>query len=99
MKPVILLAHPYCKSFNHHVKDVVVESFRQKGKDPVVIDLSDEGFNPVLSTEDLRLYMRGETSDPKVREYQSLLNACDELVIIFPIWWYEAPALLKGFLD
>lgn len=99
MKPVILLAHPYCKSFNHHVKDVVVESFKQSGKDPVVIDLSDEGFNPVLSTEDLRLYMRGETSDPKVREYQSLLNACDELVIIFPIWWYEAPALLKGFLD
>ena len=54
MKPVILLAHPYCKSFNHHVKDVVVESFKQSGKDPVVIDLSDEGFNPVLSTEDLR---------------------------------------------
>lgn len=99
MKPVILLAHPYCKSFNHHVKDVVVETFKEKGKDPVVIDLSADGFNPVLSTEDLRLYMRGETSDQKVRDYQRILNDCEELVIIFPIWWYEAPALLKGFLD
>lgn len=99
MKPVILLAHPYCKSFNHHVKDVVVKTFKEKGKDPVIIDLSEDGFNPVLSTEDLRLYMRGETSDQKVRDYQKILSDCDELVIIFPIWWYEAPALLKGFLD
>lgn len=99
MKPVILLAHPYCKSFNHHLKDIVVECFKLKGQTPVVIDLSEAGFDPVLSTEDLRLYMRGETSDPKVRTYQRILMDCDELVIIFPIWWYEAPALLKGFFD
>lgn len=99
MKPIILLAHPYCKSFNHHIKDVVVESYKQKGYVPVVIDLSEEGFNPVLSTEDLRLYMRGESSDPKVYAYQTLLRDCDELILIFPIWWYEAPAQLKGFLD
>ena len=99
MNPVILLAHPYCKSFNHHLKDIVVESFKLKGQMPIVIDLSEEGFDPVLSTEDLRLYMRGETSDPKVRTYQRILMDCDELVIIFPIWWYEAPAVLKGFFD
>lgn len=98
MKSVIILAHPYPNSFNHVIKDVVVQALMDK-KEVKVIDLVKDEFDPVLSQEDLRLYMRGQSSDPKVVEYQNDLMDCDDLVLIFPIWWYEAPAILKGFLD
>jgi putative NADPH-quinone reductase len=98
MKSVIILAHPYPNSFNHVIKDVVVQALIDK-KEVNVIDLVKDEFDPVLSQEDLRLYMQGQSSDPKVMEYQRDLLDCDDLVLIFPIWWYEAPAILKGFLD
>lgn len=98
MKSVIILAHPYPNSFNHVIKDVVYQALIGK-KEVKVIDLVKDGFDPVLSQEDLRLYMRGQSSDPKVVEYQNDLMDCDDLVLVFPIWWYEAPAILKGFLD
>lgn len=98
MKSVIILAHPYPNSFNHVIKDVVVQALMDK-KEVKVIDLVKDEFDPVLSQEDLRLYMRGQSSDPKVYAYQNDLMDCDDLVLIFPIWWYEAPAILKGFLD
>lgn len=98
MKSVIILAHPYPNSFNHVIKDVVVQALIDK-KEVNVIDLVKDEFDPVLSQEDLRLYMQGQSSDPKVMEYQRDLLDCDDLVLIFPIWWYEVPAILKGFLD
>jgi len=98
MKSVIILAHPYPNSFNHVIKDVVYKALIDK-REVKVIDLVKDGFDPVLSQEDLRLYMQGKSSDPKVVEYQNDLMDCDDLVLVFPIWWYEAPAILKGFLD
>lgn len=98
MKSVIILAHPYNKSFNHVIKDVVYQTLIQT-KEVKVIDLVKDQFDPVLSSEDLRLYMHGQSSDPKVYDYQNDLLDCDDLILIFPIWWYEAPAILKGFLD
>ncbi len=98
MSALIILAHPYDKSFNHFIKDEVVSALASH-KDVKVIDLHKDGFDPTLSTEDLRLYMQGKSSDPKVYDYQKDLMDCDELVLIFPIWWYAPPAILKGFLD
>lgn len=28
-----------------------------------------------------------------------MLKDSDEVVFIFPIWWYSLPAILKGFID
>lgn len=98
MKSLIILAHPYAKSFNHYIKDEV-EKILSSQKEVKVIDLYKDGFDPVLSQEDLRIYMQGKTSDTKVIEYQNDLMDCDDLILIFPIWWYEAPAILKGFMD
>lgn len=98
MKSLIILAHPYDKSFNHYIKDEVEREIK-KTKEVKVIDLVKDKFDPVLSQEDLRVYMQGKTSDARVLEYQNDLLECDDLILIFPVWWYEAPAILKGFLD
>lgn len=58
-----------------------------------------DNFNPVYSTEELRLFSKGKTPYQLVEEYQNKLKVSSELIFIFPIWWYDAPAIVKGFLD
>ena len=70
-----------------------------KGRDILLIDLNKDGFNPVLEERDLALFSRGESKDEKIKEYQKHLKKSDEVIFIFPIWWYEMPAILKGFMD
>ena len=52
-----------------------------------------------MSEEDEKLYNQGETSDELVKKYQKYIKESDEIVFIFPIWWNNVPAMLKGFFD
>lgn len=95
----IVLAHPWHGSFNKAIMDTVVKALKAKKKDYKIIDLNKDGFDPVLREGDLALFSKGETTDQKVKEYQTQLLNSDELVFIFPIWWFDTPAILKGFFD
>lgn len=99
MKSLIIYAHPWDGSFNHHVLDEVSALLNAKGNEVDVIDLVKDGFNPVMTASDLRLFGRGEYSDPLAKDYVERLKKADELVVIFPLWWYGEPAILKGFYD
>ena len=37
--------------------------------------------------------------DPLVRKYKTKLEQAEHLVLIFPIWWMNMPAMMKGFID
>jgi NAD(P)H dehydrogenase (quinone) len=99
MISTIIFAHPWHGSFNKAILDTVVESYEQKGKEYHIIDLNKEDFDPVLRESELKIYSKGEYIDGKVREYQDILKESDELVFIFPVWWFSLPAILKGFID
>lgn len=96
---VILYAHPYDRSFNHAVLESLKEALKEKGKKFEVIDLHADGFNPVLDADNLALYNEGKSIDPLVDKYLDLLIKSDELFMIFPIWWSEMPAIVRGFFD
>nr|WP_092069301.1 NAD(P)H-dependent oxidoreductase [Dendrosporobacter quercicolus]NSL47425.1 NAD(P)H-dependent oxidoreductase [Dendrosporobacter quercicolus DSM 1736]SDL88879.1 Putative NADPH-quinone reductase (modulator of drug activity B) [Dendrosporobacter quercicolus] len=95
----ILFAHPWHGSFNKMVFDTAVTELEKKGKAYQIIDLNKDGFNPVFTQEELALYSQGKYSDPLVGKYQKILKASDALIVIFPIWWFDVPAILKGFFD
>ncbi|UII55891.1 NAD(P)H-dependent oxidoreductase [Cytobacillus spongiae] len=99
MKTTIIFAHPWHGSFNKAIMDTTIKQLEIKKKDYQVIDLNKDAFDPVLRESDLALYSKGQTKDPLVVKYQRMLKDSDELVIIFPIWWYDVPAILKGFID
>lgn len=96
---LIVYAHPYDKSFNHEILQVVETSLKKKGKSFSVLDLYKDGFNGQYSAEELKLYTNGETSQSIVKRYQKLLLNCQRLIFIFPIWWNDTPAIVKGFID
>lgn len=95
----VVFCHPWHGSFNYAILKYVTSRLSAQGKDYQVIDLNQDGFNPVLTQEELRQYSRGTSPDPLVQKYQSMLQASDTAIFIFPIWWGMMPAILKGFFD
>lgn len=99
MKPTILFVHPWEGSYNKALLTAFEEKFKQEKTEYQLIDLYADDFQPIMTKGDLALYNKGETTDPLISKYQDILNQTNELIIISPIWWYELPAIFKGFID
>lgn len=95
----IVFAHPWHGSFNHAILQAITAKLDNEELDYQIIDLSHDGFNPSMTTDDLRLYSRGQTNDPVTKKYKKILQHTNEIIFIFPIWWGMLPANLKGFFD
>ncbi|PAB60150.1 NAD(P)H-dependent oxidoreductase [Anaeromicrobium sediminis] len=99
MKTTIILAHPWHGSFNKAIMDIAVKQLKNRKKEYQIIDLNKDNFAPVLRESELAFYSKGESKDELVKKYQSMLKDTHELVFIFPIWWFDIPAILKGFIE
>lgn len=99
MKNLIVYAHPWDGSFNNHVLKTVIGKLEAQNQQVDVIDLYQDGFDPVMRQEDLAVFGKGQYADIKAAEYVNRLKEADRVFFIFPIWWYSMPAMLKGFFD
>lgn len=95
MKTTIVIAHPWDGSFNK----AILKEITEQVPDHYLIDLYKDGFDPVLSEQDLAIYNEGKTTDPLVKKYNEILDDTNRIIFVFPIWWYEMPAIMKGFFD
>jgi putative NADPH-quinone reductase len=62
-------------------------------------DLYAEGFSPVLTAAERRAYHSPGANEGPVADYVARLRAAEALVLVFPVWNYGFPAILKGFFD
>lgn len=99
MKALVLFAHPCPESFSAALHTQVVEVLTGRGWEVDDCDLNAEGFNPVLSEAERRGYHDEATNMAPVSAYVERLRAADALVMVFPVWNFGYPAILKGFLD
>lgn len=99
MNYLIVYAHPYTNSFNHAILESLKKTLDNKKYDYDIIDLYADNFNPAYDSIELSLFFEGKTADPLVTKYQKMLKKADKLVFIFPIWWNDLPAMVKGFID
>lgn len=98
MKFLIIDSHPYEKSFNRSLTKGISETLVSK-HEVDTINLIEDGFDPVMNSEDLKVFADGKSVDPKVLIYQEKIKNADVLIFSFPIWWGSMPAILKGFFD
>ncbi len=97
MKLLIIFSHPKEQSLNSAILRSV-EKGAQEGQHEVrVRDLYALNFNPVLSQDELH-HSDGKVAEDVKCEQEHILWA-DALVFIYPIWWYDRPAILKGWID
>jgi len=99
MRFLIIESHPYKESFIAGSAAVIRKILTTGGHKVENINLIDDSFNPVMSADELELWGRGKSKDGQVERYRSMIIKTDMLVIPFPVWWGNMPAVLKGFWD
>jgi len=98
-RALVLFAHPCPESFSAALHGTVVEKLAASGWEVDDCDLNAEGFSPVLTEAERRGYHDEPDNLGPVAEYVERLRAADAMVMVFPVWNFGYPAILKGFLD
>jgi NAD(P)H dehydrogenase (quinone) len=98
MNYLLIYAHPNPKSFNSSLKDEVVTHLKSQDKDVSVRDLYQLNFNPALSGNDFAEFLQGKIPADIQKEQESIRRA-DVLIFVYPVWWFNMPAVLKGYID
>lgn len=98
MKHCIIYTHPNELSFNHAIKEKVINLINSRGDQYDLIDLYQQQFQPVLSVDDFIALQNGTIVDD-LKKHQQLVAEANNLIFIYPIWWFSQPAILKGWID
>jgi NAD(P)H dehydrogenase (quinone) len=101
MKTLIVYCHPHDGSHNHKILNCVLDILKETESDYKIVDLYKDNFDPLLrSIEYERAFItRDKQSESDVKQHQSYISDAENLVFIYPVWWYSLPALLKGYID
>jgi len=98
MKVLIVFTHPNPQSFNHALLENVAAGLKEAGHEVRIKDLYQENFDPILKADDLASLQKG-VIPPKIKAEQDQLLWAEGLVFIYPLWWFDRPAMLKGWFD
>ena len=98
MHVLSVLCHPSTESFSHAVQAHFGRGVEAAGFTHEAADLYREGFDPVMSERDMQQF-QGVEMPVDVRTEQARVERADALCLIFPMWWYGMPAMMKGWLD
>ena len=98
-RALVLFAHPCPESFSASLHKTVVDTLSGRGWEVDDCDLNAEGFNPVLTESERRGYHEVGPNLAPVASYVERLRAAQALVLVFPVWNFGYPAILKGFFD
>lgn len=99
MTALVVVAHPDPTSFTQRLARSVADRLAEDAVSTAVADLHAEGFDPRFSLEDRAGYPAGGTPPADVLAQQRRLDGVDDLVLVFPVYWWSMPALLKGWVD
>lgn len=113
-RALIVSAHPEPTSFQAALRAAAVQELAAQGFEVQVSDLYAMGFQPVVdrgdfvgahdsgrlnvSLEQRHAWQQG-TLSPDIAEELRRLLAADLLLLMFPLWWFGLPAILKGWID
>ena len=99
MRVLVLYAHPDPESFVAALHRATLDGLAKAGHEVDDCDLYAEGFDPILSREERRRYHDLSCNRAPVEPYIRRLEAAQGLVLVFPVWNFGLPAILKGFFD
>ncbi|GAA4742977.1 hypothetical protein GCM10023350_29610 [Nocardioides endophyticus] len=99
MHLLTVFSHPFRDSYVGAVMDRFHEPFVELGHSVDLLDLQAEGFDPRFSQTDHEHYFRGGPIDAGVAQMQRRVEAADRLALVFPVYWWSMPALMKGWVE
>ena len=95
---LIVYAHPnhdgHCGFYLQELK----QELGRRSDRYEVLDLYALGYDPVLKADE-HYASNHRNVTPGNRELQEKIRRAQRLVFIYPVWWQNMPAILKGFVD
>lgn len=99
MHALVVVAHHDPRSLTHSLAAKLAEGLVHNGHSAEVADLFAEGFNPLFGPADHAVHHRTAAPADDVLAEQARIDRSDALVLVFPVYWWSMPALLKGWID
>jgi putative NADPH-quinone reductase len=99
MHILLVLAHPLTESFAAAIARTARDALEEGGHTVDALDLYREGFDPRLTASERAGYFDIPYDVSSVAKLVARLKAADGLIFVFPQWWFDFPAILKGFFD
>lgn len=101
MHALIVVAHPEPHSLSHSVAARIGAGLAAANPADTfeIVDLAAQGFDPRFSAADLQVHRTQAAPPADVRDEQARIDRADALVLVFPVYWWSMPALLKGWID
>lgn len=101
MHALIVVAHPDPGSFSHRVAHNLAEGAALAEGDHTweVADLAAEGFDPRFTASDHAVHKEQAPPAADVAREQQRIDRSDALVLVYPVYWWSFPGLLKGWID
>jgi NAD(P)H dehydrogenase (quinone) len=100
MKLILVFCHPDPDSYGAALRRTAADALRAAGHDLREIDLYAEGFDPVFSAAEKHSYLSDTAKNiAGVAAHVEALRWAEGWVVIYPTWFYGAPAMLKGWLE
>ncbi|WP_097302930.1 NAD(P)H-dependent oxidoreductase [Pseudomonas chlororaphis] len=98
MHALIVVAHHDPRSLSHSLAAQVAEGLGPSHSFEIA-DLFAEAFDPRFNAADHAVHRRQEQPPADVLAEQARIDRADALVLVYPVYWWSMPALLKGWID
>jgi len=101
MHALIVVAHHDPRSLTHSLAAQIAQGALQSDADNTyeIADISAQGFDPRFRAADLAVHHRKAGFPADVAAEQARIDRADALVLVYPVYWWSMPALLKGWID
>lgn len=101
MHALIVVSHPAPSSLTHAVAEQIAKgiSSSSPAHSFEIADLAAEAFDPRFTANDMAVHLREEQPSDEVIAEQERIDRADALVLVYPVYWWSMPALLKGWID
>jgi NAD(P)H dehydrogenase (quinone) len=94
-KIFIFVGNPDNESHSTQLADAYAEGARAAGYEVRLTKIGDMKFDPILH----KGYKVIQAYEPDLVKFQEDVKWCEHFVSIYPIWWSDMPALMKGLVD
>lgn len=99
MQALIVFSHPDPDSLTRSIASRLAEGVADGGHSFEIADLAAEGFDPRFTAADIAAHLRQSPAPADVAAEQARIDRADALVLVYPVYWWSMPGLLKGWID
>ena len=96
---LMVSCHPLKDSLCHHLVEQVEAGLKAQGIAYEHLDLYADAFSASLMVAERESYYTDRFDDAAVADHIAQLLRTKTLILVFPTWWFNVPAGLKGWFD